>query len=41
MRVYMWEERDECKFTIENKKELKKTLKQLRMPATNLRNYWI
>ena len=24
MRVYMREERDECKFTIENKNELKK-----------------
>ena len=31
----MRKERDECKFTIENKNELKKTIKHLRMPATN------
>ena len=29
MGAYMREERDECKFTIENKNELKKLLKHL------------
>ena len=29
MKVYMREKRDECKFTIENKNELKKDIKTL------------
>ena len=37
MRVYMRKERDECKFTIENKNELKKDIKTLEDACDKLR----
>ena len=39
MRVYMREERDECKFTIENKNEPKKDIKTLEDARDTIKNY--
>ena len=39
MRVYMREERDECKFTVENKNELKKDTKVLEDAWDKIKNY--
>ena len=39
MRVYMRKERDQCKFTIENKNELKKDIKTLEDVWDKIKNY--
>ena len=39
MRIYMREERGECKFTIENKTELKKDIITLEGAWDTIKNY--
>ena len=37
---YIWEERDECKFTIENKNKRKKDIKTLEDAWDKIQNYY-